>query len=155
MYIAENVIQKMATTVQCHYNVVNFLQNRHKRHPIARALGWDMGCILWIQTLMFWLRYVMVVMCAISCYIGSRYNNTGLYVISCYIVTTALDCILSRDDWIATMRPNCPNFPWQCLLSDPMPILIHSQVITQRAIPTTQWWSCTASLETFTVKPPI
>ena len=33
-------------TVRCHYNAVNFLQNPHKRHPIARPFGRDMACIL-------------------------------------------------------------------------------------------------------------
>ena len=30
-------------TVQCHYNAVNFLENRHTRHPIANPLGPGMG----------------------------------------------------------------------------------------------------------------
>ena len=38
------------STVQWHYNAVNFLQNHRKRHPIAHPLGWDMGCLLWIKT---------------------------------------------------------------------------------------------------------
>ena len=38
-------------TMQCRYNVVSFLQNPYKRHPIARWLGWGMGCLLWIQIL--------------------------------------------------------------------------------------------------------
>ena len=38
-------------TARCRYNVVNFLQNPHKRHPIARPLGPGVGCLLCVQTL--------------------------------------------------------------------------------------------------------
>ena len=30
-------------TARCCYNAVNFLENPHKRHPIARPLGRGMG----------------------------------------------------------------------------------------------------------------
>ena len=40
-------------TVRCFYNEINFLQNPPKRHPIARLLGWDIGCLLWLQTLIY------------------------------------------------------------------------------------------------------
>ena len=32
------------------HNAVHFLQNHHKRHPIARPLGRVMGCLLWDHT---------------------------------------------------------------------------------------------------------
>ena len=32
-----------SSTVQYHYNAVNFLTNIPQRHPIAHPLGWDMG----------------------------------------------------------------------------------------------------------------
>ena len=35
----------------CRYNAINFLQNIHKRHPIARPIGPGMGCLLWVQPL--------------------------------------------------------------------------------------------------------
>ena len=38
-------------TMQCRYNVVSFLWNPYKRHPIAYWLGWGMGCLLWVQIL--------------------------------------------------------------------------------------------------------
>ena len=38
-------------TVRCRYNAVKFLINVHKRHPIARPLGGDVGCLLSIQHL--------------------------------------------------------------------------------------------------------
>ena len=34
-------------TVRCCYNMVNFLQNPHNRHPIARPSERDMGRLLW------------------------------------------------------------------------------------------------------------
>ena len=43
------VISSYGNTVRCRYNVVTFLTNIHKRHPIARPLGRGMGCLLWIQ----------------------------------------------------------------------------------------------------------
>ena len=39
-------------TVPCRYYAVNFLQNPHKQHLIARPLGRDMGWLLWDKTLM-------------------------------------------------------------------------------------------------------
>ena len=67
-------------TVRCCYNAVNFLQNHHKRHPIARPLGRDMGCLLWINTDIY-SAPVTEVMCAI-CYIGPHHNGTPLYSLS-------------------------------------------------------------------------
>ena len=37
-------------TVRRHYNAVDFLPNPHKKHPLARSLGWDMRCNLWFDT---------------------------------------------------------------------------------------------------------
>ena len=39
------------TTVWCHYNAVNFLQNPHKKHPTACQLGQGMGYFLWFHVL--------------------------------------------------------------------------------------------------------
>ena len=36
------------TKMWCHFNMVNFLQNPHNRHPIAHPWGQDMGCLLWV-----------------------------------------------------------------------------------------------------------
>ena len=41
----------LINTVRCHYTMVNFLTNIHKRHPIAWPLGQGMRCLLWIQHL--------------------------------------------------------------------------------------------------------
>ena len=42
--------------VRCRYNAVNFLQNIHERHPIARPAGRGMGCFL-CQGFSFWLIF--------------------------------------------------------------------------------------------------
>ena len=36
-----------------YYNAVSFLENPHKRHPIAHPLGRGMGCLLWVHTLIY------------------------------------------------------------------------------------------------------
>ena len=43
-------------TMRCRCNAVNFLQNHHKIHPMARPLGRDMGCLLCVQILIYILR---------------------------------------------------------------------------------------------------
>ena len=50
----KNMQSPAENTVQCRYNAVNFLPkwNPHKRHPIARPLGQDMRCLLWVEILM-------------------------------------------------------------------------------------------------------
>ena len=50
----QNVLQqlhKLQNTVWCHYYIFKFLQNIHKRYPIAHALGWGMGCLSWVENL--------------------------------------------------------------------------------------------------------
>ena len=37
----------------CYYNMVSFLQNPQKRHPIACLLRCGMGCLLYMQTLIY------------------------------------------------------------------------------------------------------
>ena len=64
-------------TVRCHYNKVNFVQNRYKIHPIACPLGRGMGCILWVQTLICTLLqsqqqcnpYQVIFDCIVTCII--------------------------------------------------------------------------------------
>ena len=66
--------------VWCRYNAVNFLTNIHKRHPIARPLGRDMGCLLWIQhlidilpqSLQLFMQYLTTVECR---YNAVQYNK--------------------------------------------------------------------------------
>ena len=40
-------------TVRCRYNAFNFHQNHHNRHPIARPSGRGIGCLLWVQALIY------------------------------------------------------------------------------------------------------
>ena len=54
LFIARSVI---SYTVWCPINMVKFLQNIHKRHPIARPLRWDMGCLFWEVRL--WLIFCL------------------------------------------------------------------------------------------------
>ena len=57
----------------CCYDVVSFLQNPHKRHLIARPLGWGIGCILCIQklicilphSLQFYMQFYVILDCII------------------------------------------------------------------------------------------
>ena len=48
-----------ASTVPCCYNMVNLLTYPYKIHPIAHSLGWAMGCILCIQTVIYTLSQSM------------------------------------------------------------------------------------------------
>ena len=41
--------------LRCRYNAVNFLQNYHNRHPIARPWGRGMGGLLWVWNLIYFL----------------------------------------------------------------------------------------------------
>ena len=57
-------------TVRCRHNAVNFLQNRHKRHPIVHPLGLDMGWGVYCEfrlAFTFWLSPVIDV-CNIMLY---------------------------------------------------------------------------------------
>ena len=51
--------EKKRWKLRCHYNVVNFLQNHHNKHSIARpwaCWGWGMECLLWLLTLIYILH---------------------------------------------------------------------------------------------------
>ena len=39
--------------VRWHYNAVSFLPNPHNIDPIAHPWGQDMGCLLWVDTLIY------------------------------------------------------------------------------------------------------
>ena len=67
--------------VRCRYNAVNFFT---KRHPIARPLGRGIGCLLWIQHLIY-SASAPVIIHVISYNIVLRYNGTRLYMASCQI----------------------------------------------------------------------
>ena len=76
----------LSYVVQCHCNVVNFFPNSHKIHPIAHPLGWSVGCILKVQTLICTMPQYAV-MYLISCYTGQHCNGAQRYLIGklCHI----------------------------------------------------------------------
>ena len=104
-YLAETSIQVtylIAYTVRCRYNAVNFIQNAHKRHTIARPLGRGMVCLLLINTDLY-SASIIAVMCAISCYIGPRYNGTWLYIyINIYIYCHLAFWLFRGFEWVAS-----------------------------------------------------
>ena len=80
-------------TVQCLYNMVNFLQNLHERHPIARPSGPAMGCIFWAQPLIdilpkflqWCVQYHVIlywIITTLDCATEFR-NMNGLYTETC------------------------------------------------------------------------
>ena len=71
-------------TRRCRYNGVNFLENFHKRHSIARPLGRLMGCLLWVQTL---IHILSLSWCM-------QYHNT------LYRVITAYDSALPQHSYV-------------------------------------------------------
>ena len=68
LWIALTHWSKILDSVWCHFCTVNFFQNHHKRHPIVRQLGH------------FYSDSVTAKICSASCYIGSCYNSTQLYM---------------------------------------------------------------------------
>ena len=50
-------------TVRCCYNAVNFLPNPYNKQPIACTWWRDMGCLLWLQ----YLIYVLLLHCSAVC----------------------------------------------------------------------------------------
>ena len=67
-------------TMWCSFNTVSFFLNPHKIHPIARLLGRDMGCILWVSSCDLYSASITTVMYEI-CYIELRYKSTLLFQI--------------------------------------------------------------------------
>ena len=49
LWLPSHMLCNVWHTVRCRYNMVNFLTNTHKIHPIVRPLGRGMWCLLWIQ----------------------------------------------------------------------------------------------------------
>ena len=65
-------------TVQCHYNMVSFLKNIHKRHPRVRA---RYGVSFVNPTSDWYSALVPVNIYIISYNMGPHYNGTWLYVV--------------------------------------------------------------------------
>ena len=57
--------------------------NTDKIHRIARSLGWDMGCLLWILSPVLYHDPVSAVVYAIPFGIGPRHNGTRQYIHMC------------------------------------------------------------------------
>ena len=83
-------------TVWWRFNMDDLLQNHHKRHPIARPLGQDMGCLLW-STLHLYSFPVTAVMWMISYCIGPHYNDcSAIKKICCVAMRLSLWYIIWR-----------------------------------------------------------
>ena len=65
--------------MQCRYNVVNFLTNIHKRHPIPRPVRARYGVSFVDPASDCYCVPVSVVIYVLSYNIGPRYNGTALY----------------------------------------------------------------------------
>ena len=89
----EGLRQRQITVVRqgpvlYHYNVVNFLQNLHKRQPIARPLGRVMGCLSWVQTLIYiltqsrqwYVQYNVILGCIIMALDCIRWNHFQMII---------------------------------------------------------------------------
>ena len=70
--------------MRCRYNAVTLLQIPHQRHPMAHPLGRYIGCILWVQTLIYILNQSL------------RWRMQ--YHVILDRVITALDCICHRSE---------------------------------------------------------
>ena len=85
------IVISIVYTLQCLYNVVNFLANSHKIHPITCLLGQSMWCILWVQT-------------------PNLYFSQSLHWCMQYHVIldimTALDCIMYLSMFVENKSPN-------------------------------------------------
>ena len=78
----------------CHYDVVNFLQNFHKRHPIAHQLGRVMGCLSWVQTLIYiltqsrqwYVQYNVILGCVIMALDCIRLTHLQMIIFRCNVI---------------------------------------------------------------------
>ena len=91
-------------TVQCPYNAVDFLQNHHKRLPIARLLRRAMGCLLWVKTYihilpqspqLWWVQYHAMN--------GPHYNGIRLYMLNCSEKNTRQYSISAQDLFVCAV----------------------------------------------------
>ena len=90
---------KVIAAVQCHYDTVNFLQNVHKRHPIACLWGEIWGAFCECKP-----ASVTAVMNALWCFIAPH-NDTRLCSITLYISWVA---VLEQD-----LTKYCDSLIWQ------------------------------------------
>ena len=69
--ICITLMSMLSRTTWYRSNAVSFIENPYNRHPIARTWGWDWGCLLWAQTVL----YFTAVLYYISCYIGPLFQR--------------------------------------------------------------------------------
>ena len=99
---------RVQSTVWCPYNTVNFLQNPHKRHSIAHRWGWNLGFLLWVQTLVYVLPWSLYLRLKYD-FIGSRYNDNWLFVLFCNFIVTVIR-IISCYIWTFYKETDCIKF---------------------------------------------
>ena len=75
--ICELCIIVIVKTVYSRHNSVNILQDTHKRPPIAHPRGWAMGCLLWVQSPIYFLH--------LSCPCLMQYHVISHHVITIYL----------------------------------------------------------------------
>ena len=104
-------------TKQSLYNSVSFLWGTHNRHPIAHPSGWAMGCLLWVQSLIyslqlptscFFLHYDvngLVQDCSNSITAGL---HEAIDVISDHVIMEP--CSIFSSSWLQPML--CMDFLW-------------------------------------------
>ena len=85
-------------TVRCHYYPVSFLQSHHKIHPIACPLGWGMGCLLWVQYLIY-ILYQSPQWCAqyrviLDCIITTLECICDMYICHSHALYDIISCII-------------------------------------------------------------
>ena len=74
------------STMWCHNNTINCLHNTHKRHPITRSLGRDMGCLLGVKVwFMFWCCHCNAV-CNIILYWATLWRHPTVFLIKWYSI---------------------------------------------------------------------
>ena len=127
--------------VRCLYNPVSFLKNTHNRNSIARPWGRNIGCFLWVWTLIKvlsrsrqWCMHYRVAIFSCYAYVRKLCANW---------IFKRLNCKL-RKRWFNTLRPrqdgryfaddifmrilfneNCLNFHWNMFARVQLTIIQH------------------------------
>ena len=104
---------RIQNTMWCHYNLVNFLKNSHKIHPIAHPLGRDMGCLLYAPNLIYiWPRSLQWCM---------------QYHLILYHVITAPDCVSHWYIGVCQLSGWHIILKWMSSVCYTSPVACHSQ----------------------------
>ena len=70
------------TTVRCRFNAVNFLQNSHNTHPIARQLGRSMGCFCEFKVWFMFCTNHCSSVCNMMLYCTALYRHSTVIMVS-------------------------------------------------------------------------